>query len=459
MMESHDSHGKRTTMESSFVERASQRARAGSFLSEGGMIPDIWGTPDALQRQLDEYLKQDDSIEFPELVKPLSKECLDKVKSNQLTPIKCAMDVLADCCKHQARWNTFTILGSGSSWHIGLVAEYLIEGLARIPVEVGYASEFRWTEPLITPGDVVIVISQSGETKDSLEALRMVKDKALTIAIVNNPNSTMARESDAFIDVHAGDEMGIASTKAFSATLMTLVLLGIRLGEMRDQLPGDERIKLLTALKKIPMQVSDVLSRSRWKRGGKRKEDLSQGKPRSWSVERMNEGDSNDTKVPDAKEQFSLMDVCRMNVLSQNFIVLGRGLNFPIALEGAMKFKEIAYMHAEGYPAAEMKHGPLALIDMFMPVVCIVPKSDPTYEKIKVNVEEVKSRRGCLICITESGNHDLDDIAEHVIHVPATHEYLMPLISLVPLQVMAVMMGKLRGTDVDKPRNLEKTVV
>jgi glucosamine--fructose-6-phosphate aminotransferase (isomerizing) len=440
-------------MESPATERRPLRPRSNSIISKDGLLSDIWGSPEALQEVLDRYLKSDDSIVFPELVKPLSSECAAKVKnSSQATPT-CAMDVLAACCKGDG-WNTCTILGAGSSWHVGLVAEYLIEGLARVPVTVGYASEFRWTEPIVTPGDVVLVISQSGETHDSLEALRMVKGKALTIAIVNEPDSSMARECDAFIDVHAGQEQGIASTKAFSSSMMSLALLAIRLGEMRGTLADDERTKILTALKKIPMQVSEVLSKSAWKRGGNK----ASGKDGSWSADELDEDEAM-TKVADAGDELTLMDICRMSVLSQNFIVLGRGVNFPIALEGAMKFKEIAYIHAEGYPAAEMKHGPLALIDAFMPVVCIVPMSDPTYEKIKVNVEEVKSRKGSLICITETGNHDLDDICEHVVHVPATHEYLIPLVTVIPLQVMAVMMGKLRGTDVDKPRNLEKTVM
>lgn len=441
-------------MESPFAEPKPLRARSNSISSKEGLLSDIWGSPDALQHVADAYLKSDDSIVFPELVKPLSAECLAKVKSDQSTSPKCAMDVLAACCKEQECWNTFTILGAGSSWHVGLVAEYLIEGLARIPVEVGYASEFRWTEPLVTPGDVVMVISQSGETHDTLEALRMVKDKALTIAIVNEPRSSLAQECDAFIDVHAGKELGIASTKAFSSSMMSLALLAIRLGEMRGTLANEERVKILSAMRNIPTQVSEVLSKCAWKRVGNK----ASGRSRTWSADEMGE-DEDMTKVADAGDQLTLMDICRMSVLSQNFIVLGRGVNFPIALEGAMKFKEIAYIHAEGYPAAEMKHGPLALIDAFMPVVCIVPKNDPTYEKIKVNVEEVKSRKGSLICITETGNHDLDDICEHVVHIPATHEYLIPLVTVIPLQVMAVMMGKLRGTDVDKPRNLEKTVM
>jgi glucosamine--fructose-6-phosphate aminotransferase (isomerizing) len=313
------------------------------------------------------------------------------------------------------------IAACGTSWHSGLIGEYLIEGLARIPVEVEYASEFRYRTPIIYPEDVVIAISQSGETADTLEAVRIAKKYgALAIGIVNVVGSTIARETDAGIYLHAGPEIGVASTKAFTAQVNVMVLLALRLGVYRKSISDSHFNNICSQLDTLPQALQRVL-------------------------------DVTTAQVKSVAKYFRL---------AQNFLFLGRGIHFPVALEGALKLKEISYIHAEGYAAAEMKHGPIALIDHMMPVVVIAPKSDPNYDKVKNNIEQVQARNGELIIITEEGNHDLDSFTseEFIIRVPAVDAVLQPLVAVIPLQLLAYYIADMRGCSIDQPRNLAKSV-
>lgn len=308
------------------------------------------------------------------------------------------------------------ICACGTSWHSALVGEYLIEELAKIPVEVEYASEFRYRNPIIHKDDVVIVISQSGETADTLAAAREAKARgALVLGICNVVGSTIARETDCGIYTHAGPEIGVASTKAFTAQVTVLALLAVALGRSRT-LSHAEAKYFLDELRQIPDKVSRTL-------------------------------ELNDDIIALAE---TFKD-------SKNFLYLGRGYNFPVALEGALKLKEISYIHAEGYPAAEMKHGPIALIDENMPVVFIATK-DATYPKIVSNIEEVRSRKGRVIAIASEGDADIDRLAEFVIKVPNTIGALQPLLTAVPLQLLAYHIAVMRGCNVDQPRNLAKSV-
>jgi len=400
-----------------------------------GMLNDIWETPKVLRSMLQAHLKAEagGSVSFPSLEKPLPA-------THELAG-RSPFEVMAACSMGTGSFkNKFTILGCGTSWHAALVGEYLIEHIARIPVDVQYASEFRYRQPLVRPGDVLIVVSNSGETFDAVESLRSVRrckngGHVLTVAFVNEADSTVGRESDAVVEAMAGTEVGVASTKVFSATVLSFVLLAVALGAACGTLAESERKVLLEKLEELPEHVQEVLDR--------------ESRPLRQTGQ---ESPGKSLKIGEC----ILWDMGCQNVLANNFIFLGRGFNFPIALEGAMKCKEIAYIHAEGYPAAEMKHGPIALIDQFMPVVFIAPRSDPTYEKIKANIEEVKARSGATIAITEHFNTELEEICEYVIHVPPTHEYLMPLVSVIPLQLLAYMMGILRGNEVDNPRGLQK---
>jgi len=308
------------------------------------------------------------------------------------------------------------ICACGTSWHAGLVGEYLIESMARIPVEVEYASEFRYRNPVLYPDDVVLVISQSGETADTLAALREAKARGvLTLGICNVVGSTIARETDAGVYLHAGPEIGVASTKAFTAQVTVLAMLALLLGQERT-LSSAEVADGLRALAEIPEKVRRVL---------------------------------------EVKEQ--VKEMAKIYRYATNFLYLGRGYNFPVALEGALKLKEISYIHAEGYPAAEMKHGPIALIDPFMPVVFIAMK-DRIYDKVVSNIEEVAARKGVVIALTDEGNHELDELCEHVIHIPSTEEWLSPLLTVIPLQLLAYYIAVMRGCNVDQPRNLAKSV-
>jgi len=309
------------------------------------------------------------------------------------------------------------IVACGTSWHAGLVAEYLLEDLARIPVEVEYASEFRYRNPIITERDIVLAISQSGETADTLAAIELAKSKGATIfGICNVVGSSIARATDAGAYTHAGPEIGVASTKAFTAQVTVLTLLAMIVGHKRGTLSETKLRELMVELSNIPAKVEQALSLN--------------------------------TEIEQIAEIFK--DV-------PNFLYLGRGYNFPVALEGALKLKEISYIHAEGYPAAEMKHGPIALIDENMPVVVIATK-DSSYEKVVSNIQEVKARKGRIIAVITEGDTVIPQMAEFVIEVPATSEALMPLVSVIPLQLLSYHIAVLRGCNVDQPRNLAKSV-
>ena len=308
------------------------------------------------------------------------------------------------------------ITACGTSWHSALVAEYLIENLAGIPVEVEYASEFRYRNPVIYPDDIVFAISQSGETADTLAAIKEAKQKGATCCgIVNAVGSSIARETEAGIYIHAGPEIGVASTKAFTSQLAVFILLAIYLGRMRN-LSQTEGIKLAKAMTHIPKQIESILAKSD-------------------AIERI------------AKKYSS----------AKNCIYLGRSYNFPVALEGALKLKEISYIHAEGYPSAEMKHGPIALIDENMPVIVIATK-DEIYDKVKSNIEEVRARKGQIIAIANEGDEDIKNYATDVIYIPNTSAKLTPVLAVIPLQLLAYYMAVELGRDVDRPRNLAKSV-
>ncbi|MFM8179088.1 MAG: glutamine--fructose-6-phosphate transaminase (isomerizing), partial [Candidatus Kapaibacterium sp.] len=328
------------------------------------------------------------------------------VKLGGLTSVR---DVLLN-----ARRIIFT--ACGTSWHSALVGEYLIEQLAHIPVEVEYASEFRYRNPIVSSGDVVIGISQSGETADTLAALREAKLKgATTLGLVNVVGSTIARETDAGVYLHAGPEIGVASTKAFTSQLAVISLLALYLGRHRAMGATDGKA-FATALAAIPEKIRSIL-------------------------------DTADAIKSIADEYAS----------ASNFLYLGRGFNFPAALEGALKLKEISYIHAEGYPAAEMKHGPIALIDENMPVVFIAT-NDEIYEKVVSNIEEVRARGGKVIAIATEGDTTIASRASHVIYIPSTLAPLTPVLASIPLQLLAYYIAVKRGCDVDKPRNLAKSV-
>ncbi len=309
------------------------------------------------------------------------------------------------------------ITACGTSWHAGLVAEYLFEEFARIPVEVEYASEFRYRNPVINERDFVIAISQSGETADTLAAIEMAKAKGATIfGVCNVVGSSIARATHAGSYTHAGPEIGVASTKAFTAQISVLTMMALKLGYQRGTIPQSRYIELLNELEAIPAKVERAL------------------------------------KLNDQIEK-----IAAEYKDSRNFLYLGRGYNFPVALEGALKLKEISYIHAEGYPAAEMKHGPIALIDEEMPVVFIATK-DSSYEKIVSNIQEVKARKGKIIAVVTEGDTIVKRMADYVIEIPATHEALVPLLSVIPLQLLSYHIAVMRGCNVDQPRNLAKSV-
>ncbi|MDO8529903.1 MAG: glutamine--fructose-6-phosphate transaminase (isomerizing) [bacterium] len=306
------------------------------------------------------------------------------------------------------------ITACGTSWHSALMGKYLIENIAGIPVEVDYASELRYRNPIMRQNDLVVVLSQSGETADTLAALQLAKEKgATTLGIVNVVGSTIAREVDSGIYLHAGPEIGVASTKAFTCQVTALVLLALHLKQKGSDA---ESKKIIRELQMIPQKISEILKTS--------------GQIRSLAK-----------KFKDRK----------------HFLYLGRNLNFPVALEGALKLKEISYIHAEGYPAAEMKHGPIALIDENMPVVFIAPK-DEIYKKVLSNMEEVKARGGNIIAIVNHNDPAMKKLAKHVIQVPKTIDVLSPLVNVIPLQLLAYHIADLKGLNVDRPRNLAKSV-
>ena len=308
------------------------------------------------------------------------------------------------------------LLGCGTSWHAGLIGEYMIEEKARIPVEVEYASEFRYRNPIIEGGTIVFAISQSGETVDTLAALREAEKRgARCLGICNVVGSTIARESHSGVYIHAGPEIGVASTKAFTSQITVLSLLALVFGRLTT-ISSSEGQKIIQALMHVPDQVADIL---------KGHEDIRR--------------------------------IAEKYYHHNNFLYLGRGANYPVALEGALKLKEISYVHAEGYPAAEMKHGPIALIDENMPVVFICPR-DNAYQKIVGNICEVKARKGKIIAITNEGNSEVVEMADHVIYIPRTLDFLYPILAVIPLQLLAYHIAVLRGCNVDQPRNLAKSV-
>lgn len=321
---------------------------------------------------------------------------------------------------HWDRWENASrilILGCGTSWHAGLVAEYLFEEFARIPVEVEYASEFRYRNPIIRPDDVVIAISQSGETADTLAAIKTAKSiGAHVFGVCNVVGSSIPRETDSGAYTHAGPEIGVASTKAFTSQVAVLTMMALHVGHRKGNIPQDRFSRLLAELNNIPELVEKVLGQA--------------------------------SRIDAIAEQFAK---------SENALYLGRGYQFPIALEGALKLKEISYIHSEGYPAAEMKHGPIALIDDDMPVIFIAPMDD-VYEKVVSNVQEVKARGGRLLGVVTEGDKDVAALADHVIEIPRCDDALAPLLSVVPLQLLSYRMAVLRECNVDQPRNLAKSV-
>jgi len=309
------------------------------------------------------------------------------------------------------------IIGCGTSWHAGLVGEYLFEDLARISVEVEYASEFRYRNPIIAPDDVVIAISQSGETADTLAAIKLAKGAgALVLGICNVVGSSIPRETDAGVYTHAGPEIGVASTKAFTAQVTVLTMMAILIGRKKNILSEKQYRFYIKSLTEVPGKIEKIL-----------------------------------TQDPEFKRIASLYK------LANNFLYLGRGYLFPVALEGALKLKEISYIHAEGYPAAEMKHGPIALIDHKMPVVVLAAK-DSSYEKIVSNIQEVKARNGIVIAVVTEGESTITQMADHVLEIPVTDPIFSPLLAVIPLQLLSYHIAIMRGCNVDQPRNLAKSV-
>lgn len=328
----------------------------------------------------------------------------------QLGGLVDVMDQLTDARR-------LVIAACGTSWHSGLVGEYLFEHLAKLPVEVEYASEFRYRDPLIGKGDVLLVISQSGETADTLAALREAKEKgALVLGICNVVGSTIARETDAGVYTHAGPEIGVASTKAFTTQVAVLTMMAIALGQRRGTLDSDYAKELITELTRLPGKIEKILEQNE-----------------------------------------VVKDMARLFTYAPNFLYLGRTYNFPVALEGALKLKEISYIHAEGYPAAEMKHGPIALIDEMMPVV-VIAATDHTNDKMISNIEEVKARKGRIISITNEENSDVIDLSDFFVSIPSTLDCLTPLLTVIPLQLLSYYIAVNRNCDVDQPRNLAKSV-
>ena len=323
---------------------------------------------------------------------------------------------LDNCAGELSRCRRLLLAANGTAWHAALIGEYLFEELARVPTEVEYASELCYRNPIVEGNTLAIVISQSGETFDTLAALRELRTKgAMVLGIVNVVGSTIARETDAGVYLHVGPEIGVASTKAFTAQIAVLAMMATDLGRQRH-LSSERTVEILEELARIPERVEEVLTL--------------------------------DQEIQALSARFAEHD---------NWLYMGRGVNYPVALEGALKIKEISYIHAEGLPAAEMKHGPLALIDADMPVVVVAPR-DHTYDKILANIEEVRGRGGRIIAIATEGDTQLERAAEEVLYVPATLPMLSPLVTTIPLQLLAYHTAVILGHDVDKPRNLAKSV-
>jgi len=322
--------------------------------------------------------------------------------------------------RHEDRWvntNRIIVVACGTSWHAGLVAEYLFEEFARIPVEVEYASEFRYRDPIIQHGDIVIAISQSGETADTLAAIELAKERgAFIFGVCNVVGSTISRATDSGAYTHAGPEIGVASTKAFTAQVTVLYQLALSVAQKRGTLTKERLHRLMAELQSIPEKIEEVL-----------------------------------------KTNSIVETIAEIYKDHKNALYLGRGYSFPVALEGALKLKEISYIHAEGYPAAEMKHGPIALIDDEMPVFVIATQGN-SYDKVVSNIQEVKARKGKIIAIVTAGDKTVKGLADHVIEIPKTDDSLVPIVSVVPLQLLAYHIAVMRGCNVDQPRNLAKSV-
>jgi glucosamine--fructose-6-phosphate aminotransferase (isomerizing) len=309
------------------------------------------------------------------------------------------------------------IVACGTSWHAGLIAEYMIEELCRIPVEVEYASEFRYRNPIINKGDVIVAISQSGETADTLVALEKAKEQgAFIFGVVNVVGSSIARISHAGAYTHAGHEIGVASTKAFTGQLAVLSMMALKIAYAKGTINHERYTQLVKDLYDVPEKVKEIL-----------------------------------------KDTSNIENIAKKYKDATDFLFLGRGYNFPVALEGALKLKEISYIHAEGYPAAEMKHGPIALVDENLPVVFVATK-DSYYEKIVSNVQEIKARKGKVIAVATEGDEVIPSMSNDVMFVPDTDEVIAPLLSTIPLQLLSYYVGIAKGIDVDKPRNLAKSV-
>ena len=350
--------------------------------------------------------------EIMEQPESLKQTMLGRIKDDNIT-----LGGIQDYGKPLLETKRIIIIGCGTSWHAGLVAEYFYEKYLKVPVEVEYASEFRYRFPIINEGDVIIVISQSGETADTLEATRIAKKKgAIVLGIVNAVGSSIARLTDEGCYLHAGPEIGVASTKAFTSQLMVLLMIGVKAAYLKKNITKRKFHKMISHLKKIPSQINEILQSSE-----------------------------------------KIKKISKKIYKKNHSLFLGRGNNFPVALEGALKLKEISYIHAEGYPAAEMKHGPIALIDKEMPVIAICTKSDE-YDKMISNIREVGSRNAIVIGVIDKENEHVKDYLDFSIMVPSTSKDFTPIINQIPLQLLAYHCAVFRGCDVDKPRNLAKSV-
>jgi glucosamine--fructose-6-phosphate aminotransferase (isomerizing) len=311
----------------------------------------------------------------------------------------------------------FVICACGTSWHAGLIGKYIFEELTRKPVEVEYSSEFRYRKPVLFPSDVVIAISQSGETADTLAAVNLAREAgAFLFGICNVVGSSIARATDTGCYTHIGPEIGVASTKAFTAQVTTLFLIALSLAEQLGTVTDERRAQLVSELQRIPDKIAKILEHDR-----------------------------------------QIADLAKVFTYAHNCLYLGRGYNYPVALEGALKLKEISYIHAEGYPAAEMKHGPIALIDEEMPVVVIAPRRG-NYDKILSNIQEVKARKGRIISVITEGDRDVKALSDWCFEIPDTEECFEPILSIIPLQLLAYHIAIAKGRDVDQPRNLAKSV-
>jgi glucosamine--fructose-6-phosphate aminotransferase (isomerizing) len=361
------------------------------------------------------YKKNEDNLN--EAQGMLSDPEMKEFAQEEIEQCKLKLATIEDNLQKFLNADRILIVACGTSWHAGLVAEYIIEEFARIPVEVEYASEFRYRNPIIGPNDVLIAISQSGETADTLAALELAKKKGATIfGICNVVGASIPRFTDAGAYTHAGPEIGVASTKAFTAQVTALILMALSMAQKKGTITSTRLHELLNELESIPAKIEKVLK-------------------------------------TDAQIQLIAAELKD----SRNALYLGRGYGFPVALEGALKLKEISYIHAEGYPAAEMKHGPIALIDEEMPVIVIATQHS-NYEKVVSNIQEVKARKGRVIAIATEGDTHIKGMADHVIYIPTCEESMLPLIATIPLQLLSYHIAVLRGCNVDQPRNLAKSV-